>query len=212
MRRVRVGLVVCAVLAVLVGSPSEVDAQNVTLGLKAGVNFANVSDLEDEIDVSSESDFVGGAYLRLGAERWLIQPELLLSKRSVGLSGSGETGSLQQDFLEIPVLVGIRLGQGTIEPTLYAGGSASFESNCSLTIDGLEGECGVEELNDLNTNSTLWAAIAGVSLDLDVGPIILGLDGRYNYGLTDIDSGGADGAGKWTYFSLMLQGGFALGR
>jgi hypothetical protein len=211
MQRVRFGFVVCAALTMLVGTSVDVEAQNITLGAKAGVNFANVADVDD-IEVTSESDFVGGAYLRVGGERWLLQPELLFSKRSVGLSGSGETGALQQDFLEIPVLIGIRLGTGTIEPTLYAGASASFESNCSLSIDGFEGECGPDEVNDLETNSTLWAGIAGLSLDLDVGPVILGLDGRYNYGLTDIDAEGGDGSGKWRYFSLLVQAGFALGR
>jgi len=213
MRSIRFGITTALMAGALFIVPDMVSAQ-FTLGAKIGANFGNVDGVTD-LEVSSESDVVGGLYAQFGfGGRWGLQPELLYSARSVGLSTAGgdESATIKQSFIEIPLLLSVRLMDGVLEPQLYAGPSYSLETSCDF--DDVQGGSVKCDENDLNTNSSLWAGVAGIALDLDVGPVILGLDGRYNYGFTGIDSetDSDDDKSTWRYFSLMLQGAIAIGR
>ena len=203
-RVARSALVTAAILLVL---PSNGTAQ-LTLGLKGGVNFTDLADLESELSSSSKNDFVGGVYLNIG-DRWSFQPELLYSRRGVDLQEGGTTlGAFKQQFVEVPVLVHFRLLRGLLEPALYAGASVAFETDCQIEEVGGESDT-CETLLGADTSSPLWAGIAGVSADLDVTVLVLGLDARYNYGFSTVAD---ESDAKWRYFSLMAQVAIALGR
>jgi hypothetical protein len=213
MRTMRFGITTVLMAGALLLIPALSSAQ-ISLGAKIGANFGDVDGVTD-LEVSKESDIVGGIYAQFGfGGRWGLQPELLYSARSAGLTSAEDdmSATIQQAFIEIPLLLNVRLMDGVFEPQLYAGPSYSMESSCEF--DDVTGGTVKCSENDLDTNSSLWAGVAGIALDVDVGPLVLGLDGRYNYGFTDIDSETESGEDKatWRYFSLMLQGAIAIGR
>ena len=56
-----------AVLMAALMAPADVDAQ-ITLGLKGGANFSDLSNVADEWQTARETSFVGGAYALFGFE------------------------------------------------------------------------------------------------------------------------------------------------
>jgi hypothetical protein len=196
-------------LAIFLTAPA-VQAQ-LTLGVKGGVNSANLSGLPDgSPSTSSEVGFQGGAFLDVGFGSWFhLQPELLYSSRKSGLDSGQGGGTFGQNFVEIPVLFKYAFGTGLLQPALYAGPSLSFETTCNLNPDDpLDVSTSCSD-DDVDTSSTNWAVVFGGELDIAVGPVILIGDIRYNLGLSDIQT---DADGKWNFWSFMVGIGFGLGR
>jgi hypothetical protein len=203
-----------AVLMAALMAPADVDAQ-ITLGLKGGANFSDLSNVADDWQSARETSFVGGAYALIGfGGKFGIQPELLYSQRAATLTDPGsEASKFATDYIEIPLLLNYRLLTGLIEPQLYAGGSVSFETQCTITLEGLPEETCDELIDEDATSSTLWAGIVGAAVDLDLGIFEFGVDARYNYGFTNLvpDEPDVDEI-KWRYWSIMGQVGIAIGR
>jgi opacity protein-like surface antigen len=200
-----------ALLLAAFAAPQAVEGQ-ITLGLKGGANFADLSNVADQWETARETSFVGGAYALIGfGGKFGIQPELLYSQRASTLTPPNEeSAKVSTDYIEIPLLLNYRLLTGLIEPQLYAGGSVSFETECSFTPEGSSsGSCDEE----FDATTTLWAGIVGAAVDLDLGIFEFGVDARYNYGFTNLapDDTEADEP-KWRYFSIMGQVGIAIGR
>lgn len=184
-------------------------ASQVTLGARLGWNLSELSDFDD-VEVDRESATAAGVFLNVGGAV-SFQPEVLVSKRSVGLinvvEGSpNQVVPFRQDFVEVPFLVMFRPEGLPVQPSVYGGASVSFETECETEFDDFpdcEGFLGAE------TDSRLWAGIVGAALHLDVGPLVVGVDARYNHGLTEIapivDA-------KWTYWTVGLEAGIGLGR
>lgn len=182
-------------------------AAQMTMGARLGWNLGKISNAGD-IEVNRESASVAGVYLNLGGAL-SVQPELLYSKRAVGLTG-GAGGSAEvpfrQNFVEIPLLVVYRPLDLPIQPSFYGGASVSFETSCKTDFDAFpdcDGFLGAE------TESRLWAGVVGTALHLALGPLVVGVDARYNRGLTDIAPAGD---ARWSYWTVGLEAGLGLGR
>jgi hypothetical protein len=196
-------------LAAATASPA---AAQFTIGIKGGANFTDLADVESTYRTSSETKFAGGLYAAIGfGGSWSIQPELLYSQHGATVSDAVDSALLTEHYVEIPLLLNIRLLQGIVEPQIYLGPSISFPLACELTEDGETEDCG-DVVDDFESSSALWAGIAGVALDFDLGPLVLGVDGRYNYGFSEIHEVSDIAESKWRYFSLMAEIGIALGR
>lgn len=209
--RYLVGTTLLFVLAAF-AAPVAVDGQ-ITIGLKGGANFADLSEVQSGVDKSSETKFVGGVFAQFGfSGGWAIQPEVLYSQRASTLTDGGEAAEFGQKFIEIPVLLNYRIGTGIVEPQVFAGVSASFETSCDVSVEGIgSGTCD-EVIEESATNSTLWAGIVGAALDFDIGMVGLGVEARYNYGFTKLlpDEPGFEDT-RWQYFSVMARVGIGLG-
>lgn len=83
---------------------SEIKAQGIGLGLKAGANFATQSITNLNYEPSNITGFHGGAYIVLAfSEKWAIQPELLFSSQGSEVPDLNEARNL--DYFSIPVLL-----------------------------------------------------------------------------------------------------------
>lgn len=192
----------------LAGAPAPAEAQ-FTVGARLGWNLSDLRDLDD-IDVNRESAGAGGIYVNVGGTV-SFQPELLLSKREVSLIDVGGSAPdfevpFRQNFIEVPLLVVLRPADLPIQPSVYGGASVSFETDCDTAygdVPDCDGFFGSE------TDDRLWAGIVGAALHLDLGPVILGVDARYNHGLTELAP--ATDA-KWSYWTVGLEAGFGIGR
>lgn len=206
-RKTRALVLTLAALAV----PATARAQ-FGVGVKLGANLAKLSDLESAVASGSKADFAGGGYVSLG-RRVTFQPELLYSRRSTRLTTTGGSGTVKQNFIEIPLLVGFRvIPDGPIRPEVYAGPSLSFETACK--IDGAQGvfaattgEC-TSLFGSTDTKSTLFAGVVGGAVKLVLGGLVLSADARYNYGLSKVLDEGSDA--KWRYFSILAGVGLMI--
>ncbi len=161
-------------------------AQHVALGLKGGLNLSDASSDQFELQgLSSRKAFVGGGFLTVtGGKSIAFQSELLYSQQGFGMRVVGGTARVSLDYLEIPILLRVRLvpEDRKIRPAVFAGGFVSFESGCS--IKGAGGDCETLLAGRGESDAGL---VFGGGADIGLaGRYFLALDGRYNVGLANL--------------------------
>lgn len=139
---------------------------SVSLGIKAGANFANTNISGSE----SITALHGGAYGLVKFANIGIQPEILFSKQGSQLTGGSE---IDLDYVNIPVMLKFYLPAGL---NLQAGPQFGVLLNA-------ENENG--DIKNQLKNSDLSAAL-GAGWDAPFG---LQFTARYVFGLSDIDDG-----------------------
>jgi len=191
-----VGRVVVAAAFVLALIPaSRVEAQTITLGVKAGGNLAGISTDEPLFrNRGSSRGFVGGGSLAIGlAELSVVQVEVLYSRRGFTFrqKGIGEV-QVKTDYIEVPILLKGQWtpGQG-VKSGIYVGAEILFEQKCALEGAGIGG---ADELlcetadPTLQRSSTDYGLVTGFEVVLPLGAIGLSIEGRYNYGLSNLST------------------------
>jgi outer membrane immunogenic protein len=97
----------------------------VKFGIKGGANIANVNGdfMEGLEDWKSTIGFCGGIFLELNFGRVLtIQPEVLYTMKG---ANTGD-GKLKFDYIEIPVLLKLRIPISSVHPFVFAGPAFGF--------------------------------------------------------------------------------------
>jgi hypothetical protein len=144
----------------------------VRFGLKGGANIANVNGNWDETlgDWKSSVGFCGGIFLELNFGKILtIQPEVLYTMKG---ADTGD-GKLKFDYLEIPVLLKLRIPTGSLHPFIFAGPAFGF--NLKALINGVE-------ISDMPAAE--YGAVIGGGLQLGRS---IHLDVRYTMGLAKLE-------------------------
>lgn len=160
------------------------------IGAKGGVSFSTVSFDPDVEDTKSVTGFAGGAEVQipLGASGLILQPELLYTPKGVEFEDDGVTSSINVDYVEVPVLVRFNIPAQSVMPFVFAGGAVSFEASCS--VEGTDGSITVDadcEDAGVETESTDFGVLFGGGLAFPAGPGDIFIEGRYNFGLADVD-------------------------
>lgn len=208
MKTMRMAFAAAVVAGTWMATTASEAAGQLTIGARLGWNLSTLSGLED-LEVSRETAAVGGLYVNLGGTV-SVQPELLFSKRSAALRSDRLVGSFEQNFIEVPLLAVWRGSSGLVQPAIYGGASASFETDCDTDFTRLpDGPQGCDGLFGADTDSPQYAGILGGSVHLWLGPVSLGVDARYNHGVTDL-TGNSDAS--WRYWSVAFEGSVGLGR
>ena len=195
--------IVCLIgLLAFVAAPAFA-VENMSAGVKAGYNMANVS-----TDPDSDSDFRSGLALGgyLGVpinEQFSIQPEALFSMK--GSEAADGSGSLKLNYIEIPVLAKATfLPQSKAHPMLFAGPSLAYNVTAKTALG--DSEFDVKD----NVSSFDMGLVFGGGLDypLSSGAKSIGIDIRYTMGLTNADDSGSGGEVKNNVLSIMGTLGF----
>lgn len=166
-------LLISFILLALISTAQKRTAQ---LGLKAGVNIANFND--DIYTRDARIGFHGGILIHVPVKPKLaIQPEVVYSQQGAEFTN----GKQKLDYVNIPFLFqylfsnGFRLQTG---PQIGVLANSEFKSNNGVEVD-----------NDNNFKKTDGAWVFGFSY---ISSSRLGVDARYNLGLSDITKGGSD--------------------
>ena len=158
--------------AVLLALPRPATA-DVRFGIKGGANVANVNgDFVDALgDWKSTVGFCGGIFLELNFGRVLtIQPEVLYTMKG---TDTADGGKLKFDYVEIPILLKLRIPTGSVHPFVFAGPAFGFTLKAAL--EGLE----VEDFPKSDTSAVLGGGLQlGSSFHIDV---------RYTMGLQKLE-------------------------
>jgi hypothetical protein len=161
------------------------------LGIKAGVNLATLSTEGDT--PGRRTGFIGGAHLTISlpGSMFYFQPELLYSMKGFSESLDSESATLALDYVDIPLLVGLRFDTGgSVTPRVFLGPQASINTSCKLK--GEQGganasiDCDSELIGEFFVaNSVLFDLLFGAGLDIAMGKVDIVFDARYDLGLTD---------------------------
>lgn len=192
-----------------------------TIGFKLGPTFSKLSvdDAEAGEEPETLTSFGGGGFIRFGFAGLALQAELLaLTKGASTDIGDGTTevdGELKFNYVEIPVTAMFSLGSG---PYLFAGPAVAFETGCEISVESDEGsfetdcDAGEEEFPRKKTEFSLHG---GAGFQFPVGPGSVLLEGRYIYGLTnlnDSDVAGDDSETKHRTWTVMAGFAIPIGR
>lgn len=150
---------------------------SVQFGIKGGANLSKFS-TEDTFSSDNRAGYYAGLWARFGAAGIHLQPELYLSGKNTTLvSNSGEENEVRFTSLDVPVLVGTKLGAAGVGLRLNTGPVFSFILDEKQKFGQAAGEIFRGNFKDQNIS---WQFGAGV----DVGK--LGVDLRYEKGLSNI--------------------------
>lgn len=171
-------------------SASAVAQTKFSLGIKAGPNFANLKDNDANSNYNNRTGFHGGAFALFKTDRVGIQPEVLFSQQGSYFTFDNQDFKSNYSYVNIPVIIKLYTVAGiNLQVGPQLGFLTTAESNYDPTTPGV-----INSLRDVKdgTNKTDFSLALGVGWDLPFG---LTLDGRYNWGLSDVNSG-ADGKVK----------------
>jgi hypothetical protein len=83
-------------------------AKKLGIGVKAGINFSNISNAS-AINASSQSGFHAGVFLGLGHKLIGSRTELLYSLQGYNYSSDSTRGSVKNDYIVLAQLVAINI-------------------------------------------------------------------------------------------------------
>ncbi len=190
------GILALAIFASLLAIPRPAAAE-IWFGFKGGVNMAKVVGDDAHFDLhnwKNKTAFSGGIFVSFGLGKYFaIQPEILYtmkgSKTNWTEAEVDYTAKLKYNFIEIPLLLKLRIPLGPITPFIFAGPSVGFMMNDAVqTIERSSDGSSIEMATDLPKFD--YGAIVGAGLELGRH---LWIDVRISRGLKkladDVDTG-----------------------
>jgi Outer membrane protein beta-barrel domain len=158
------------VVCLLVNYATKAQTAHAQFGLKAGVNIANIH--ADGSDYDSRTGFYAGGLAHVHiTTHFAIQPEVVYSTQGA------DFGSFKrkQDYINVPVLAQYMTNTGF---RLQTGPQVGFLTSAK----NKSGDVEVDVKDQLNTVDFAWSF--GASYISKTG---LGLDARYNLGISNIN-------------------------
>ena len=171
--------------------------QGMQLGLKAGLNIANVggSDadnlVDEDVDISldSRSGFEGGIFFMYQFNKmFAIQPEAYYSMKGATYSEDEGELTLSIDYIEVPLLFKLLIPiQGSnVRPAIFVGPSVGFITTANVNVE-YDGETIIDEDLKDETTSTEFCLVFGGGVGFGVGNNEVGVEIRYILGLNSFD-------------------------
>jgi Outer membrane protein beta-barrel domain len=152
------------------------------IGLVAGVVSANIT-VDPPLsgtEVSSRTGFAGGLSLTIMSNKAMsLGAEGLYVQKGAKLKSGTVTGSEEFAYLEVPVLLHIKLGSGPMHPFLLLGAQYSMLLSCNQKIS-------VTSDVDCKANDDIKSSDYGVMAGIGIRSGKLSLSVRYDLGLQDI--------------------------
>jgi hypothetical protein len=157
---------------IVISSFNALMAQHAEFGIKGGVNLATLNG-DNNSELGNRTSFhIGGlAHLHL-SKQFAIQPELMYSGQGADFSG----GDIKLSYINVPVIAQYMFGAGF---RIQTGPQFGFLTGAKV---------GDSDAKDsFNGFDLSWSFGAGY-----LSPTGLGVDARYNLGLTDISDNSTD--------------------
>ena len=147
------------------------------LGPKAGVNIANVSEVEGDALIGAN---LGAAFMVKFNKRYALQPELGFSMQgSKKVGGSNE--NLKLDYFTVGVINKLYFVEGF---HMLAGPEFNFKVNDTFSDFSYDDDNDEWDFDDEGIQPFDFAIVAGLGYDFPFG---LSIDARYKQGLMDIN-------------------------
>ena len=190
-------LITIAATGLIAGTATVASAQGLqpvdkqySFGILAGVNLATMAG-NDVSNVSNRTGFVGGlstwfrAYEQLGFEA-----DLLYAQKGAKGTGAGVTGTLQHDYIEVPLLARFDFTTSSekVRPFLALGPSFGYSVRCRVeaTSGGVSASASCADAG-LDENKFDVGGTAGAGLGFPMGRSTFTVGARYTYGFTNVE-------------------------
>ena len=190
--------------ALLAGTYSGAEAQNgLEFGARGGVSVASASvDVSETFDKSNRTGFVGGLFMNYDASIFGFQIGAQYSQKGVDLDIGNAVEEFSLSYLEIPAVVKLGIPLGVIKPSVFGGAGLGFKTGCDSN--------GEDCADDFK--GTDLSGIAGADVAIYLGSISIWADGRYHFGLSNInDTNDVVGDLKNRNWTIQAGLGFKLG-
>jgi hypothetical protein len=152
-------------------------------GIKGGANLSKLS-TENTFSSDNRAGYYAGLWARIGAAGIHLQPELYISGKNTTLKTSGgDKADVKFTSVDVPVLVGTKIGAAGVGIRLNTGPVVSFIVDDKQTV-----KTAVGNVFNGNFKGQSFAWQFGAGLDISK----LGLDLRYEAGLSKIGKDGYD--------------------
>lgn len=204
-------IVLLIVLAVV--STTAIQAQEVRMGIKGGVNFATLSG-DNLGDIKSRTGFhIGGLVEVPLSEQFSIQPEILYTTQGARYQEKGTELGVDYDFkttahldyIQVPVMAKFYVVEGF---AVEAGPEVAFLASSKGKYKGTVGGVTVSEEDDLDDIAKVDFSVGlGVSYRIPVG-VFFGA--RYNLGVTNINDGSDSDNNKMRNNVFQLSAGYSF--
>ncbi|MCK5400452.1 MAG: PorT family protein [Flavobacteriaceae bacterium] len=168
------------------------NAQEYAVGIKAGLNYYNIGDLnsrggsiqagkpDETFTPNNEIGNQFGAFLNVAFGNLYIRPEINFVSNKNNYDFPVKTSHWKASKMDFPILVGYKV----FDPiSIYIGPSFSFFSE--MTIEGANNSTGASPINYDKTTSNL---IFGIQVEFKR----FGVDLRYEYGLKETEGESGD--------------------
>ena len=166
---------------VAAGLQSAYSQASIGLGIKGGLNFANLSVSQSAGEnYNNRTGYHFGAYALIKLGKIGIQPELLFSKQGSKYSVNTSNFDANFDYINIPIMLKLYTVAGI---NIQVGPQIGFLSSAQAkqTVNGVSS---TTDLKDFYKNNDISLAM-GLGWDLPFG---LSIDARYNLGLSTINN------------------------
>jgi hypothetical protein len=159
-------------------------AAGVQFGIKAGGNMAKPTGLDARdplATLQSRVGFLGGIFLAVNLSRvFTIQSEVLYTMKGATYVALDDTytDKLYADYIEVPLLLKLRIPTPVVQPFIFAGPTVGFKLQEKLMSNGEE-----VPLTEALFKNNDYGAIFGAGLNLGRN---LMLDVRYSLGMQKV--------------------------
>jgi hypothetical protein len=165
-------------------------------GIKGGIPFSTIRvDLAEDVD--SRTALGGGAFVHVPLGPVGIQLEVLYMQKGAVLGGNDAdlVGMvIALDYIEVPLLVTVPIDVGpSVTPYLFSGPALAFEVGCAFERDAEGVEASIDCTGspaidfELTSKKLDIGLTLGGGLRVPLGPGALLLEGRYTFGLVNIN-------------------------
>jgi hypothetical protein len=173
-------------------------------GLRAGINFANVSgDDVGEDDFGTKTGLLAGAFVEFPIAE-IVNVHLGANYSQKGfeadLPNVDDDPNVEIDYIEVPALITVLVpGTDNTDIRLYVGPTFAWLVHCEGEAFGFEAGCDDDnEIEDFDVGGEVGV---GVSVGMGSGAALL-VDGFYNFGVKSIDASADDADVKNEVFSI----------
>ena len=144
------------------------------LGVKGALNFSSLQSEGKILNSDTKAGFQLGVWGRVGAAGFHVQPEIYYAQKKMGVEFEGDgSGEVTLKSMDVPVLLGTKIGLGPIGVRIQAGPVFSFAQ---------DGKVSFSSATDFDNYKKTSTGIIG-GLGADIGSITVDL--RYEHGLSN---------------------------
>jgi len=144
-------------------------------GAKAGVNLASLNYTNSVFSAGNRAGYLAGIWARFGALGLNFQPEMYVTAKNVTISQNGGETDARFTSLDVPLLVGGKVGAFGLGARFYTGPVVSFAINKDQSLGGDVNRAVHLDYKDQNF---AWQLGAGVDIKQ------ISIDLRYEAGIT----------------------------
>jgi hypothetical protein len=187
----KLSLIITLVLITIYTASAQI-LPSFQFGAKAGMDFSNIS-RTGNFSTSSGSGYLAGIWMRVGALGFNFQPEAYITSKEVNIMDAGVNTQAKFTSIDVPLLVGAKIGAFGFGARFYTGPVVSFAIDKDQSYSTAASNIIRLDYKDQN-----YAWQAGMGLDIKK----VSLDLRYEAGLSKQTYG--SGSTNINLYSLTL--------